>query len=669
MNDQDIRRVVQVTDRQVEDARLWLAAIVDSSDDAIISKNLDGVILTWNLAARRLFGYSEDEAVGRPITIIIPPELHDEESEILRRLRAGERIEHHETRRITRDGRYLDVSLTISPVRDAGGTIVGASKILRDITETKRTHMTLRESEHRLASEVARARMLQSIITRLLSESTRDSLSTQILDAAIELLGADAASVQMLAQDGESLTLLGWRNFHPDSATYWQQVTAEAGSTCGRALRDNTRVLVTDVDSCEFMAGTQDQQEYRRSGIRAVQSTPLHSRSGRPLGMLSTHWRTPYAPTENDFRLFDVLARQAADLIERARESEDRFRLIANSAPVTIWITDVGKQCTYINQPWLDLTGQPLEAALGEGWADSIHPEDFERSWETYAKAFDRREPFRMEYRVRGRDGEYRWVSDTGVPRYDEHGLFAGYVGSAIDVTERKLADEALSTVSQRLIEAQEEERARVARELHDDINQRLAVLNIRLDALMQAPFPSAKSRRAIEEAREDVAALVKDVQALSYRLHPTRLEYLGIAAASAALCREVSSQKGVEITFDAESVPEDVPSRIAVCLYRVLQEALQNAIKHSGAASVEVLLCGNADQIELTVRDRGVGFDLDASRGQGLGLTSMMERLKAVDGRLAIRSQPARGTSIHACVPLVSNREEPVGVPRSTIG
>ena len=654
MNDQDTRHSVDDAKRQMEDVRLWLAAIVDSSDDAIISKNLDGVILTWNLAAQRLFGYSEEEAVGQPITIIIPPELHHEEQDILRRLRAGERIEHRETRRITRDGRYLDVSLTISPVRDSEGTLIGASKILRDVTERRRSEIALRESEQRLASEVVRARTLQSIVTRLISASTLEALSAQILDAAIELMAADAASMQMLAPDGESLTLLGWRNFHPDSAAFWQRVTAEAGSTCGRALRDNERVLVTDIDSCEYMAGTQDHEEYRRSSIRAVQSTPLRSRSGRSLGMLSTHWRTPQTPTENDFRVFDVLAQQAADLIERVRESEERFRLIANLAPVSIWITDVDKQCTYVNQSWLDLTGRPFDAALGEGWADTIHPDDVERSWSTYAQAFDRREPFRMEYRIRRHDGEYRWVSDTGVPRYNEDGSFAGYIGSAVDVTERKLADEALSTVTQRLIEAQEDERARLARELHDDVNQQLVLLNMRLDGLARAvPASVTDGRQGLEEAREDVLKLVQDVHALSHRLHPPRLEYLGIAAAAAALCREISSQQGVEVSFAAESVPENVSKRIVLCLYRVLQEALQNAIKHSGTRKVVVSLLGGADHIELTVDDFGVGFDLETSQRRGLGLTNMNERLKAVDGHLAIHSQPQRGTSIRACVPV----------------
>ncbi|HET9385467.1 MAG TPA: PAS domain S-box protein [Gemmatimonadales bacterium] len=655
----DTRHSDDVAERQVEDVRLWLAAVVDSSDDAIISKNLDGVILTWNPAAQRLFGYSEEEAVGQPITIIIPPELRDEEEGILRRLRAGERIDHHETRRITRGGRYLDVSLTISPVRDAEGRMIGASKILRDVTESKRAERALWQRDQQLANEVVRARTLQAIITRLISESTQETLSAQILDAAIELLAADAASIQMLAPDEESLTLVGYRNFEPDqdSAAFWQRVTADASSTCGRALRDNERVLVTDIDACEYLTGTQEQQEYRRLGVRAVQSTPLRSRGGKRLGMLSTHWRTPHAPTENDFSLFDVLARQAANLIERVREGEERFQLIANSAPVTIWMTDADKQCTYVNQVWIDLTGRPFEEALGEGWADSIHPEDVERSWTTFANACDRREPFQIEYRVRRKDGECRWITDAGAPRYNADGVFVGYIGSAVDVTERKRADEAAATLSQRLIEAQESERSRLARELHDDINQRLALLNMRLDAVSRAvPDSAAEGKQRVEEARQDVMSLVTDVGALSHRLHPPRLEYLGIARAAAALCREISNQQSVEVRFDAESVPEGLSKPMALCLYRVLQEALQNAIKHSGSPKVDVSLRGGADHIELTIHDVGVGFDVDATRDRGLGLASMNERLKAVDGQLVIASQLQHGTTIRARVPLLQH-------------
>ena len=217
-----------------------------------------------------------------------------------------------------------------------------------------------------------------------------------------------------------------------------------------------------------------------------------------------------------------------------------------------------------------------------------------------------------------------------------------------------RAADEALSTVTQRLIAAQDDERARLARELHDDVTQQLALLNMRLDGLARAvPASVTDGRQRINEAREDVLKLVQDIHALSHRLHPPRLEYLGIAPAAAALCREISSQQSVEVSFAAESVPESVSKRIVLCLYRVLQESLQNAIKHSGTPKVAVSLRGAADHIELTVDDFGAGFDLETNQRWGLGLTNMNERLKAVDGHLAIRSQPQHGTSIRARVPL----------------
>ena len=679
----------------MEDVRLRLAAIVDSSDDAILSKDLDGVIRTWNPAAERMFGYSADEVIGRSITMLIPPELQSEEGTILKRIRAGERIDHYETRRITKDDRTLEVSLTISPVRDDAGTIIGASKILRDVTERNRAQAALLESERRLARELSGARALQSISLRLSSEISQSSLFAQILDTAMELMNADASSVQLLASDGRSLTLLASRNFHPDSSVFWQRVTTEAGSTCGVALRNGHRVMVSDVETCEFMAGTRDLHEYRRCGIRAVQSTPLRSRTSQPLGMLSTHWYRPYAPSEDEFRLFDVAARQAADLIERmraeddVRESEARFRLIANAAPVMIWITDSNQHCTWVNETCLATTGQTFDEMVGTGWLDRVHPQDVVRLWDRLGRAFEMREPFDIEYRLRHRDGGYRWIVTHGVPRYHGDGLFAGYIGSALDITERRHAQDALATMNQRLFDAVEEERGRIARELHDDVVQRLSVLSMRLHSLLQpvrasrsssvslsadgdhasvviprgsdaseTPLLTPDAMREIQEADEEVVTLAKDVQALSRRLHPARLEYLGIERAAAAMCREISSQHRVPIGFHAEGVRDGLPSRVTVCLYRVLQESLHNAVKHSEAARIDVSLRGDADEIRLTVRDSGKGFDVEAPGRPGLGLTSMRERLNTVHGWLVIRSTSEHGTTVDARVPLAGHED-----------
>lgn len=223
------------------------------------------------------------------------------------------------------------------------------------------------------------------------------------------------------------------------------------------------------------------------------------------------------------------------------------------------------------------------------------------------------------------------------------------------DITERRQAEEAIRSMNRRLIEAQEQEAARIARELHDDINQRLALLAAKLDVLQQdLPASTAEIRSAIAEVSKEIESLGIDIQALSHRMHSSKLDILGLSSSAASLCREFSARQGVEILFQSENIRRDLPREISVCLFRALQEALQNAIKHSGTRRFEVSLHGESTHIELVVRDSGTGFDpKTAMTGTGLGLMSIGERLKLVDGELVIDSQPHRGTEIKARVPI----------------
>jgi signal transduction histidine kinase len=209
------------------------------------------------------------------------------------------------------------------------------------------------------------------------------------------------------------------------------------------------------------------------------------------------------------------------------------------------------------------------------------------------------------------------------------------------------------AAVRRRWVDALEEERARIARELRDGVVQRLGVVSFRLHESKRTLHVSpTDSRRELEEARGEISKLAKDLLALAHRLYPAQLDLLGFAATAKALCREISTQRGIELTFKAQRIPEGLSKPITLCLYRVLQEALHNAAEHSGTRRIEVLLHCGVDQIELTVRDFGCGFHVETAKGLGLGLTVMNERLKAVRGRLAIKSQPQDGTTIHACVP-----------------
>ena len=341
--------------------------------------------------------------------------------------------------------------------------------------------------------------------------------------------------------------------------------------------------------------------------------------------------------------------------MHEARESEERFRLVSNTAPVMIWMSGVDKLCTYFNQPWLDFTGRNIAQELGNGWTGGVHTEDLDGVLKTYCQSFDARKHFEMQYRLRRHDGVYRWVVDLGVPRSNPDGSFAGYIGSCIDVTERKLAEEALSTVSRRLIEAHEEERLWVARELHDDVNQRLALIAVNLDVLKQElPQSAADAGDRLGEVREEIKELGIDVQALSHRLHSSKLKYLGLTSAATALCREFSERKHVQIDLHCDTIPRTVPEEITLCLFRVLQEALQNAKKHSGSEHYQVTIKYAANEIALIVSDSGIGFDPRlAMQARGLGITSMQERLKLVEGELSIEPGCPRGTVVRARVPI----------------
>lgn len=341
---------------------------------------------------------------------------------------------------------------------------------------------------------------------------------------------------------------------------------------------------------------------------------------------------------------------QAAQIV---RESEERFRLVANTAPVMIWMAGIDRLCTYVNQPWIEFTGRPPETQLGNGWTEGVHSEDLQRCLNIYSHSFDERRSFAIEYRIRRNDGDYRWILDTGVPRFTPDGRFAGYIGSCLDITDRKMAEETLASVGRKLIQAQEEERTWIARELHDDITQRIALLAVELQRCDQRAPSLVDMHEKLQLACRRLSELGKDIQALSHRLHSSKLEYLGLATTCKSFCRELSEQRNVRIKFKDSDVPAALPKEISLCLFRVLQEALQNAVKHSTDQNFTVEIHGSNEEVTLTVSDSGIGFDWqEAMNRGGLGLISMRERLRLINGELSVRSAPGRGTAVVARVP-----------------
>ncbi len=336
----------------------------------------------------------------------------------------------------------------------------------------------------------------------------------------------------------------------------------------------------------------------------------------------------------------------------RLRESEKRFRLVADTTPALIWMCDSKGTVTYLNDRWLDFIGRDLATGFEDTWPAFIHPDDIESVQATSKRGLEQQKEYSKEYRFRRHDGAYRWMLDIAAPRVNEDGSFAGFVGSAADITDQKLAQEALEKIGGKLIEAQEEERSRIARELHDDICQRLALLSMELE---QANRGSNSGRSPkLEEVRRHCAEIAVDVQALSHKLHSSKLEYLGLAPAIRSYCREFSQQHDVDVQFAAENVSNFLPRDISLSLFRVTQEALQNALKHSGIKQFSVVLRGSGNGIQLEVSDLGAGFDVEGAKlDRGLGLVSMQERVHLVHGTFSIESAENGGTRILARVPL----------------
>ena len=471
--------------RHARQASALLAAIVASSDDAIVSKNLDGIIESWNKGAERIFGYTAEEAIGKHITLIIPSDHLSEEDDILARLRRGERVDHFQTVRRSKDGMLRDVSVTISPVKDSSGRIVGASKVARDITAQKRTDQAL-------------------------------------------------------------------------------------------------------------------------------------------------------------------------------RESEQRYRVVTDAAPIMVWMSGTDKLCYYFNKGWLDFTGRTLEQESGNGWVENVHPEDFDRCLQIYASNFDARRAFEMEYRMRHHTGQYRWIFDRGIPRYAPDGTFEGYVGGCLDIHDRKEAAEKVRIADDmtRLMKAQDEERRRFARELHDSAGQTLTVLGLSLAQLVErAQVIAPELAKEGKEIEEIVQQLHREIRTTSYLLHPPLLDECGLASAVNWYVEGLSRRSGIAIELDIADNLGRLPSEVELAIFRFVQECLTNIHRHSGSKSASIRIFVEAETLHAEVSDRGKGIMPERlaeirSGATGVGIKGMQERLRQFGGTTTIESSGA-GTRVVASLPI----------------
>jgi PAS domain S-box-containing protein len=332
---------------------------------------------------------------------------------------------------------------------------------------------------------------------------------------------------------------------------------------------------------------------------------------------------------------------------------EEWLRLAIQGSPMGLWYWNEETQSVYWDQKSCEIFDVSTKGQKAlDTFYDRLHPDDVGRVREIWRYQLEHGLPCDVEYRVVRPDGSIRWIHARGSGFYDTDGKPLRMVGVHFDVTERKKAEQERSQLSGRLINAQEEERTRLARELHDDFGQKLALLSSDLEAVAKMiECPTAASERVLE-LRNVVHEIGRDLHSLSHRLHSSKLDLLGATRAIKSLCVECAATYGIQIDFHHEEMPNSMPSDTALCLFRIVQEGLQNVHKHSRASKVEVKLKGSHEAVTLILSDDGIGFEA-SNPPDGVGIRSMKERARMIGGICEILARPMQGTQIAVTLPL----------------
>ncbi len=776
-----LQTLTDITGRKLqEEALSRLAAIVESSNDAIVSMDLNGIITSWNASAERMFGYTAQEAVRQPVTLLIPLDHADEERRILARIRDGERTAQFETVRRRKDGTLFDVSLTVSPIMDAQGRVVGASKIVRDITERKRAEDELLRSE---------------ALYRAIGESIKYGI--WICDADGRNTYASKSFLKLIGMTQEQCADLGWGEvLHPDDAAgaiaAWQECVRTGAMwdkehrfrgvdgqwhpvlARGMAVEDESGQIICwagiNLDISQLKkaeAAVRESEERFRTMANSISQLAWTARpdghifwynqrwydytGATPEEMEGWGWQNvldaavlpevleswkasiatgdvfemtfPLRGADGVFRPFltraiplkneagqvtqwfgtntDVDELKRAD--EAVRAAGERFRFMAEAMPQKICTTKPDGALEYLNARWHEYLGPAMEKLQKLGWQAVIHPDDVEETLKRWRACLDNGQNLELEHRVRDHEGKYRWHLTRSQPLRDGEGKITMWISTNTDIddmmqaqeelieAEQQLADRAvqlealvaertvkLSSANAQLLVAAEErkrleaeiayaveyERARLGQELHDGLVQEMVGVGMLLHVLerqMKKPAPEFATEAGrlgmmIEKAQENARDLAKN-------FYPVELEQYGLHVALKGLAQRAQAQHGIRCTLETdEHSTTKLSGASAVQLFRIAQEAVQNAAKHSKASHIVISLHQENGAWLLTVKDDGIGLPANAQPTKGMGQRILQYRARIIQGTLTVRNNPDRGGVLVSCaVPAMVNDVEQI--------
>lgn len=343
-------------------------------------------------------------------------------------------------------------------------------------------------TESQVYQELEAWKRLHETSTRIISEGDVNKLFDEILDAAVFVMQADFGSIQLWDEVTGTLHLVTALNFDEELREHFRAVSSAEGAASAVALRSKERVVVPDIETSPIFQNHQERlKQMRRVGARAIQSTPLISRSGRVMGIMGTAWHKVHQPSSKELHMLDLLSRQAADLFERneaeeaLRRSEEKFRTLCEAGPALIWYTDPDGNNIYVNQHYIEFVGKPAEELLDNGWQPLLHPDDAERYKAAGRASLRKGTPFHQRVRMKRHDGQWRWIESFGKPHFAADGTFLGLVGVSPDVTETVEAERRAVATQEKL--RLNEERLRLLTESFTDY----AIFSIDVDGQIQS--------------------------------------------------------------------------------------------------------------------------------------------------------------------------------------
>lgn len=448
-------------ERSLRESNLKYRQLVYGLSSAVYTCDAQGHINLYNQAAAELWGKKPSLGKGQwcgSYKILRPDgtQLPLESSPMAVVLKGGQRADGEEIIIERPDGTRRNVLSHPSPLLDDAGNLVGAVNMLVDITERKRAETELRAAKDSLTLQVKALTQLHDLSMLLAGPLEEERNLKSILKTLVELHGADFGLLALhnpatgFLYEGASV------GFSPEALVQLSRVMPDpqAGAS-GSAFATRKRAVVEDTE--QDFRFEKFRKAARDAGFRAAHSTPILTRRGEILGVLSVYFKSPRLPAPHEIQIADMCARHAANIIETSkdqeilRESEQRFRTMADNAPFMIWVSDPQGNRTFLSKSWYEVTGRRPDSGLGFGWLEALHPEDRNVVRDAYMAAIQQKAPFQKDFRMLCKNGEYLWFFGAAVPRFTGDGEFLGYIGSTVDITQRKAAEEQVQTLNAQL--------------------------------------------------------------------------------------------------------------------------------------------------------------------------------------------------------------------------